>query len=112
MPHYQNIREEELKNKVGQDWFSAFDTTEIVGNIDFTVLPKENPLFEKTPLLWAEAKKGKSNIYHSFVQLILTIGKARTFDKELPPAYLGAFDAYQIAFIPYSDIQHIFYQRL
>jgi very-short-patch-repair endonuclease len=62
-------------------------------------------------LLWAEAKKGKSNIYTSFVQLILTIGKARTFDKELPPAYLGAFDAYQMTFIPYNEIQEIFYQN-
>jgi hypothetical protein len=34
---YQNIREEELKNKVGQDFFAAFDTTKIVGNIDFCV---------------------------------------------------------------------------
>jgi hypothetical protein len=32
---YQNIREEELKNKVGNDFFAAFDTTKIVGNIDF-----------------------------------------------------------------------------
>ena len=34
---YQNIREEEIKNKVGQDFFSNFDTTKIVGNIDFCV---------------------------------------------------------------------------
>jgi hypothetical protein len=26
---YSNIREEELKNKVGKDFFSNFDTTEI-----------------------------------------------------------------------------------
>lgn len=32
---YQNIREEELKNKVGQDFFANFDTTKIVGNINF-----------------------------------------------------------------------------
>ena len=32
---YNNIREEELKNKVGVDWFKVFDTTEILGNIDF-----------------------------------------------------------------------------
>jgi hypothetical protein len=32
---YPNIREEELKNKVGQDFFADFDTTKIVGNIDF-----------------------------------------------------------------------------
>ncbi|OQX97503.1 MAG: hypothetical protein B6I24_08545, partial [Bacteroidetes bacterium 4572_128] len=60
-------------------------------------------------LLWAEAKKGKSDIYKSFVQLILTIGKSRTFDKNLPPSYLGAFDAEKIAFIPYNDIHEIFY---
>jgi hypothetical protein len=39
---YKNIREEELKNKVGADWFASFDTTEIVGNIDFTVFPKQD----------------------------------------------------------------------
>ena len=39
---YNNIREEELKNKVGADWFKQFDTTEILGNIDFTVFPKQD----------------------------------------------------------------------
>ncbi len=34
---YNKIRKEELKNKVGADWFKAFDTTEILGNIDFCV---------------------------------------------------------------------------
>ena len=38
---YKNIREEELKNKVGADWFNQYDTTEIIGNIDFTVFPKQ-----------------------------------------------------------------------
>jgi very-short-patch-repair endonuclease len=61
--------------------------------------------------LWAEAKKGKSDIIKSIVQLILTIGKARTFDKELPPTLLGAFDYYQMAFVPYNDIQEVFYQN-
>jgi hypothetical protein len=44
-----------------------------------------------------------------FVQLILTIGKARTFDKTLPPAFLGAFDFKKIAFVPYISVQDIFY---
>ena len=44
-----------------------------------------------------------------FVQLILTIGKARTFDKTLPPAFLGAFDYKKIAFVEYSTVQDIFY---
>jgi hypothetical protein len=115
----QNIKEEELKNKVAQDYFSAFDATKIVGNIDFCVsLPTEEPLShlergrgEVESILWAEAKKGIADIYKSIVQLILTIGKARTFDKQLPPAFLGAFDAEKIAFLPYNDIQEVFYQN-
>ncbi len=106
---YKAIREEELKNKVGGDWFSAFDTTEIVRNIDFCVLPKQDSLFGRMPLLWAEAKTGDYDVATMFVQLILTIGKARTFDKTLPPAFLGAFDFKKIAFVPYVSIQDIFY---
>jgi very-short-patch-repair endonuclease len=115
---YPNIREEELKIRVGDDYFSSFDKAKIIGNVDFCVsirtTNQTKALIEDTEsqsFLWAEAKKGKSNIYHSLVQLILTIGKARTFDKELPPAFLGAFDAYQIAFVPYNQIQEIFYKN-
>ncbi len=106
---YKNIREEELKNKVGADWFKPFDTTEILGNIDFTVLPKQDSLLGRTPLLWAEAKTGNFDIATMFVQLILTIGKARTFDKTLPPTFLGAFDFKKIAFVDYINIQDIFF---
>lgn len=106
---YSNIREEELKNKVGADWFKQFDTTEILGNIDFTVFPQQDNLFGRTPLLWAEAKTGNFDVTTMFVQLILTIGKARTFDKTMPPAFLGAFDFKKIAFVPYINIQDIFY---
>ncbi|MGB0980745.1 MAG: hypothetical protein ACPGUH_01465 [Winogradskyella sp.] len=106
---YKKIREEELKNKVGADWFAPFDTTEILGNIDFTVFPKQDNLFGRIPLLWAEAKTGNFDIPTMFVQLILTIGKARTFDKTLPPAFLGAFDFKKIAFVDYVNIQDIFY---
>ena len=106
---YNNIREEALKNKVGVDWFKKFDTTEIWGNIDFTVFPQQNNMFGREPLLWAEAKTGNFDVTTMFVQLVLTIGKARTFDKTLPPAFLGAFDFKKIAFIPYINIQDIFY---
>ena len=109
-----SLREEELKNKVAEDWFAGFDATEIIGNIDFSVAlptPKgQQSLFETEYLLWAESKKGnKCDINESFVQLIITIGKARTFDHNLPPAFLGAFDAEKIAFIPYHTIVDIFY---
>lgn len=110
---YFNIKEEELKNKIAHDYFSVFDCTKIIGNIDFCItipLPdKQRGLFETESLLWAEAKSGKYDIYKSITQLILTIGKARTFDKNLPPAYLGAFDAEKIAFVAYNDICDIFY---
>ena len=107
--YYKNIREEELKNKVGADWFKNFDTTEIIGNIDFSVFPSQGDLFGRIPLLWAEAKTGNYDTTTMFVQLILTIGKARAFDKTLPPAFLGAFDFQKIAFVPYISIQDIFY---
>lgn len=109
---YKNIREEELKNKVGVDFFADFDTTSIVGNIDFCVLPKQQGLFGHTaPLLRAEAKTGDYDVPTMFVQLILTIGKARTFDKMLAPVFLGAFDGMKIAFIEYLAIQDIFYEN-
>lgn len=112
------IREEEIKikNKIARDYFSEFDCTQIIGNIDFCVTVSlsynQQQLFcETESLFWAEAKKGTADIYLSIVQLILTIGKARTFDKQLPPAFLGAFDAEKIAFIPYNAIQDVFYQN-
>ncbi len=104
---YENIREEELKSRVAEDYFADFDYKKIIGNIDFCITSSN--LSETESLLWAEAKKGKSDIYKSIVQLILTIGKARTFDSFLPPAFLGAFDGEKIAFIPYNDVQEIFY---
>jgi predicted RNA methylase len=108
---YQNIREEELKNKVAQDYFWIYDCTKIIGNVDFCVCmhQSQKESSEQEFLLWAEAKKGSADIYKSIVQLILTIGKARTFDKFLPPAMLGAFDAEKIAFVPYNDIHEVFY---
>jgi hypothetical protein len=92
---YANIREEELKNKVAQDYFWIYDCSRIIGNLDFCVAMHQSDvsLFEQESLLWAEAKQGVADIYKSIAQLVLTIGKARTFDKFLPPPMLGAFDA-------------------
>ncbi len=111
---YGNILEEELKNKVAADWFAAYDSTQIIGKIDFAVaVPTQGPqLFETEFLLWAEAKQGAShNIIESFIQLILTIGKARTYEAKLPPAFLGAFDAEKIAFVPYHEVMDVFTQN-
>lgn len=110
---YFNIREEELKNKVANDIFFQFDCTKIIGNIDFcaTLHGKNESIFKDESLLWAEAKKNSADLYNAISQLILTIGKARTFDTHLPPPFLGAFDAEKIAFVPYSEIADIFYQN-
>ena len=81
---YGNIREEELKNKLAQDYFKVFDCTKIIGNVDFCVTlqtknKNQGQLFETESLLWAEAKQGiRADIYESFVQLILTIGNQIT----------------------------------
>jgi len=108
---YQNLREGEIKNKVAQDYFWMYDCTKEIGNVDFCVCAHQShiDLHDHESILWAEAKKGSSDIYKSIVQLILTIGKARTFDKFLPPSLLGAFDAEKMAFIPYNDVHEIFY---
>ena len=114
MAYYGNILEEELKNKVAYDLFSGFDTTQIIGRIDFCVSIPPDPLGlnEAESLLWAEAKKGTNHdIYESFIQLILTLGKERPQDTFLPPAFLGAFDAEKIAFLPYSVILDVLRQN-
>jgi len=109
MPYPLTIREEELKNKVAADFFAAYDSTRIIGNIDFCIAPAGN---DRASYLWAEAKKGnRHDIYESFVQLILTIGKARAFEQHLPPALLGAFDAEKIAFLPYHAVMEVFSQN-
>lgn len=108
--YYGNILEEELKNKVASEWFSDFDCTAIKGRVDFCVVDK-TPLFgEMQNYLWAEAKRGSGQDFDLlFTQLILTIGRARTFDQHTPPTFLGAFNAERIVFIPYSSVIEIFY---
>lgn len=113
MSYSKTIREEELKNKVARDYFYSFDNTQIIEEIDFSIAPKKEADKKETEyFLWAEAKKGnKNDIYESFVQLILTIGKKRVFDKHLPPPFLGAFDAEKIAFIQYYKVLDVFNQN-
>ncbi len=102
--------EEQVKACVAKDFFSAHDTTNFIGHIDFTVAENApgEPLV-RTYLLWAEAKKGdRHDIDESFVQLILTIGREKTHEHHLPPRFLGAFDAARIAFLPYEKIMDVF----
>lgn len=109
------IREEEVKNIIRQEFFQDYDATPILGDIDFAVTIKkssEDELSDQEYFLWAEAKAGNTeDIYESFVQLIITIGKAHTHESYLPPRYLGAFDEEKIAFIEYHHIVSVFYQN-
>ncbi|EAL9759254.1 hypothetical protein D0Y44_01665 [Campylobacter upsaliensis] len=126
-----NLPEEELKNKVATDFFSPnpqselikldkeqkallknLDYTQILGRIDFCISYNAKTLFQPINFLWAEAKKGnKADIIESFIQLILTIGKEKTYENNLPPIFLGAFDCEKIAFIPYHELDSIFSQN-
>ena len=90
---HDNLQEEELKLVIAEQFFAAFDCKPRIGKIDFCVVVGAKPFSTRgntdqkaddTPivsLLWAEAKRGTvADIYKPLVQLILTIGKARTFD--------------------------------
>ncbi|MFY7786777.1 MAG: hypothetical protein ACOVQA_02780, partial [Thermoflexibacteraceae bacterium] len=74
---YQNLREEELKSRIGENYFWLYDYNTIIGNVDFCVLaphPPKGGLSDTPPLgagglLWAEAKKGSADLYKSIVQL-------------------------------------------
>ncbi len=89
---YDKIPEEEIKNRVVKDYFWFYDWASIVGKIDFcfTYHQMDIPLEKKFHILWADAPNGNTNLYTALVQLILTIGRARTFDKILTTKYLGA----------------------
>lgn len=107
MAYYsKKIQEEELKNKVREDWFSGYDNTNIPGKVDFYVGHGD------TAYLWAEAKRGvRRDIYELFVQLILTIGRDRRFTEIDAPDYLGSFDAEKIGFVHYDEISEVFEQN-
>ncbi|MBQ6349707.1 MAG: hypothetical protein IJI42_02120 [Methanobrevibacter sp.] len=114
----KRIDEEELKLCVAEDFFSAFDTKRKLKNIDFCVSKRIDKTlgsslfgsdFDLQSFVWAESKRSNTeDIDESFTQLVLTIGKERTFEHFLPPQYLGAFDCEKFSFIEYSNVSHIF----
>ena len=115
MSHYNNLQEEELKIRIAEQFFASYDCGNRIGKIDFCAIQRQKANTrgrETVSLLWAEAKRGIiADIYKPLVQLILTIGKARTFETYLPPPFLAAFDAEKIAFIPYKEILPFFSQN-
>ena len=58
---YNNILEAELKNKVAADWFAAYDSTPVIGNIDFAVaVPTHGPHRDSSPKLPIDLGSGSS----------------------------------------------------
>ncbi len=112
MSNYNNLQEEELKLRIAEAFFAQYDCNTRIGKIDFCVTQKRHQQKDSehfVSLLWGEAKRGiVTDLYKPLVQLILTIGKARTFETFLPPPFLAAFDAEKIAFIPYKEILPFF----
>ncbi|GAA8781240.1 hypothetical protein oki760_14380 [Helicobacter pylori] len=105
---FSSLNEEPLKSSVAKAFFENFDFS---GNkIDFIITyshkNKGKPLWVE-PILWAEGKKGKSELFKSLAQLILTIGKHK-FYTHFPPPYLGAFDAFSFLFVEYHKLDFTF----
>jgi len=117
MSNYNTLQEEELKIRIAEQFFASYDCGSRIGKIDFCAVQRQKVNTntrgrETVSSLWAEAKRGViADIYKPLVQLILTIGKARTFETYLPPPFLAAFDAEKIAFIPYKEILPFFSQN-
>ncbi|MCL1814833.1 MAG: hypothetical protein FWG27_03295 [Treponema sp.] len=104
----QKIGEANFKAAVFQEYFGTkkFAFMQEVDRIDFVITDNTD-----RHLIWAETKKNTADIVEMFVQLILTIGKGRTFDKYSPPPFLCVFDYKKIAFLQYNAVHDIFYQN-
>jgi len=104
----QKIGEANFKTAVFQEYFGTrkFSYMQELDRIDFIITDNAD-----RHLIWAETKKNTADIVEMFVQLILTIGKARTFDKYPPPPFLCVFDYQKIAFLQYHVVNEVFYQN-
>ena len=104
----QKIGEANFKTAVFQEYFGTrkFAYMQELDHIDFIITDKSD-----RHIIWAESKKYTADIVEMFVQLILTIGKGRTFDKYTPPPYLCVFDYHKIAFLQYHLINEIIYKN-
>ena len=72
----KTVQEDETKNILKVKYFSEYNWTRVIGKIDLTVSSQPKLGVLPTNFLWAETKQGKKkDIYESFIQLILTIGK-------------------------------------
>ncbi|EIE29962.1 hypothetical protein [Helicobacter pylori] len=104
---FSNLNEEPLKSQIKAEFFKDKKFLYSGDKIDFMLSYKHSNA--TLPILWAEGKKGKSELFKSLAQLILTIGKHK-FYTHFPPPYLGAFDAFSFLFVEYHKLDFIFTQ--
>jgi len=73
----QKIGEANFKTAVFQEYFGTkkFAYMQELDRIDFIITDNAD-----RHLIWAETKKNTADIVEMFVQLVLTIGKARTYE--------------------------------
>ena len=102
------IGEANFKTAIFQEYFGTkkFGYMQELDRIDFIITDNAD-----RHLIWAETKKNTADTVEMFAQLILTIGKARTFDRHNPPPFLCVFDYEKIAFLQYNAVHDIFYQN-
>lgn len=62
MRYSDTLFEEELKNRVGEDFFADFNHSTIKGRVDFCIADKQTLGDEPTEYLWAEAKRDKATL--------------------------------------------------
>ncbi|WP_017281057.1 hypothetical protein [Helicobacter pylori] len=106
---FSNLNEETLKIQIKAEFFKDKKFLYSEGEIDFKLSYKHpNAIL---PILWGEAKKGNfDDLDKAFTQLLLTIGKHRSYTHHTPP-YLCAFDAFRMEFIAFDDaITSFFYE--
>jgi len=107
MKNKEQIQEREVQNKAIMKFFSKYDWSVSINQIDMSIKDKRTGR-EHGYYLWAESKAKDSNIIKMLTQLIITIGKARIYDRYNPPPFLGCLSENKIAFIPYANVIDIF----
>lgn len=92
--------EEDIKTQIEHLFFK--DCVVEKNRLDFAVSDKKGHA-----LYWAESKKGLYDKWLMLAQLFLTI-KPRIDKAELPPNFIGCFDARDITFVEFHNVQDVF----
>ena len=95
--------EEDIKTEITNAFFPKTHFVIEKNRLDFVVKDRQD-----NDLLWAESKKGAGRVskWAMLAQLILTI-KPRLDKGEIPPTFVGCFDADEITFVEFFNIQEI-----